>query len=130
MTTYVPLDVPLPPIPEDQIFSDLQWKTLLSLADTVIPSIRSSALPKSPYIKVVPESTIKDAVSTLASHIHDPDATQIAEQYLDENASSNPQFVEGLRRLFANYVHDEGKSGINLILNALKYVVSPFLLVD
>ncbi|GIC91405.1 uncharacterized protein Aud_007848 [Aspergillus udagawae] len=119
VTTYVPLDVPLPPIPEGQVFSDLQWKTLLSLADTVIPSIRSTSLAKSLSTKVVPESTFKDAVSSLASRIHDPDATKIAEQYLEENVSTNPQFVEGLRRLFADYIHEEGKSGINLILNAL-----------
>lgn len=110
VTAYVPLDVPLPPIPEGQVFSDLQWRTLLSLADTVIPSIRSTSLPKSVSTKVVPESTFKDAVSTLASHIHDPDATQIAEQYLEENASANPQFVEGLRRFSPSISMKKGKA--------------------
>jgi hypothetical protein len=125
VTTHNPLDVPLPPVPEGQLFSDLQWKTLLSLADTVIPSISSSTpASKSLSTKPVPEMQLKEAISTLASHIHDPDAPKIAKQYLEENASTNPQFIGGLRRLFAEDTHEEGKRSIKVILNALKCATS------
>ncbi|EAW07136.1 putative long chain fatty alcohol oxidase [Aspergillus clavatus NRRL 1] len=128
VTAYVPLDVSLPPIPTEQVFSDLQWKTLLALADTVIPSVRSPSSPKSLSTKVVPDCDLKAAVSTLASHMHDPEATKIAEQYLEETGSANPLFVEGLRRLFAEYIHQEGRNGISLILNALNSKAGSLLL--
>lgn len=119
MGSYVPLDVPTPPIPETQVFSELQWKTLLSLADTVIPSIRSSGNTKS--TKVIPASQLNAAVSTLASDIHGPDSVQTATQYLEQSASSNPAFRETVQRLLATFVHQEGKDGLSLILNILKY---------
>ena len=124
LTSYVPLDVPVPPIPQAELFSELQWKTLLSLADTVIPSIRSSGDANS--TKVVPESQFSATVSTLASNIRDPDSVQIATRYLEESASSNPAFRDAIQRLFGSFVHQEGRNGLSFILNALKYV--PFLL--
>lgn len=117
MGTYVPLDVPTPPIPDTQVFSELQWKTLLALADTVIPSIRTSA--SSPSTKVIPASQFNVAVSTLASNIRDPDAVQIATRYLEESASSNPEFRDAVQRLFSSFVHQEGRNGLSLVLNAL-----------
>lgn len=117
MGTYVPLDVPTPPIPDTQVFSELQWKTLLALADTVIPSIRTSA--SCPSTKVIPASQFNVAVSTLASNIRDPDAVQIATRYLEESASSNPGFRDAVQRLFSSFVHQEGRNGLSLVLNAL-----------
>lgn len=121
MDSYVPLDVPTPPVPDAQVFTELQWKTLLSLADTVIPSIRTEATAR-PSDKVVTASQLNAAISTLASSIPGPDSVQTATKYLEENASSNPQFRLTIQRLFSVYVPEEGKKGLSFILNALKYV--------
>lgn len=120
--SYAPLDVLLPPISTETIFSDLQWKTLLALADTVIPSIRSHGSRSTD--KIVRSSDLERAVSTLAASIPGPDATQIAQRYLEERPSDNPQFKAAIQRLFSKFVPEEGKSGISLVLNALKYALS------
>lgn len=121
MDSYIPLDVPTPAVSDTEVFSDLQWKTLLSLADTVVPSIRTKEAAR-PADKVVSASELNGAISKLASRISGPDSVQIATKYMDENASSNPQFRVAIQRLFSTYVPTEGKNGLSLILNVLKYV--------
>lgn len=123
--SYTPLDVPLPPISTETVFSDLQWETLLTLADTVIPSIRGDgSQSNSSTHKVVRSSDLERAVSTLAASIPGPDATQLARRYLEERPSDNPQFKAAIQRLFTEFVPEEGKNGMSLILKALKYASS------
>ena len=95
----------------------------MALADTVIPSIRSPTAYKSASTKVIPHSDLNRTLSTLSGSIASPDAATIAIQYLEEDASSNPRFREGLERLFSQYVHEEGRNGLGFILNALKYAI-------
>ena len=135
---YVPEEVPLPPVPSTEVFTDLQWKTLLSLADTVIPSVRArdpasgSVTGSTISDKLVPVSQLNNAVSDLAkriadngSHSTDPAvATQLARQFVEESASSDPAFRELLQRTMAVNIHQEGKNGISLVLTALKYVAA------
>ncbi|PYH49424.1 long chain fatty alcohol oxidase [Aspergillus saccharolyticus JOP 1030-1] len=116
---HVPMDVPLPPVPTRAIFTTTQWRTLLALADAVIPSIRSPVMYKSKATKIVTSQEMEQARATLISRIPSPDAATIAGQYLRESASSNNTFRESLQRLFSFYVHDEGLNGIKFILNAL-----------
>lgn len=119
---YTPVDVPLPPVPSREIFSEIQWTTLLAIADTVIPSIRGPSARPSASTRVIPQSQLNTTVATLAASIDDPDAVTLATRYLEESASSNLHFRDTLQRLFADYVHEQGRNGLSLILNALKYV--------
>ncbi|OQD82346.1 hypothetical protein PENANT_c022G00773 [Penicillium antarcticum] len=114
-----PKEVPLPPVPSDSYFSELQWKTLFALADTVIPSIHNAATTKSPSDRVITDAQWNSTVSNLSSMIGSPDATKIATQYLQEDVSSNPVFCSIVVRILGNYVHDEGRNGFGLIMNAL-----------
>ncbi|KAE8355990.1 hypothetical protein BDV28DRAFT_11962 [Aspergillus coremiiformis] len=116
---YTPLEVPVPPVPTKQIFSELQWTTLLAIADTVIPSIRGPSAPKSSTAKVIPQSQFDAIRSSLTAKIPHPDAASLATQYLEENASSNPRFRPALQQLLSEYVHEEGRKGFSFILNAL-----------
>lgn len=118
--TYTPLDVPVPPVPAADFYTEQQWKTLLVLADTVIPSIRTPEPDQSSLVKVVPSAEWDAAVAVLASRIKGPDAARLAKQYLEEAPSSNPHFKPALQRLFGQFVHEEGRNGLGLILNALK----------
>lgn len=121
--SYTPLTAPLPPLNTAQIFTDQQWQTLLALADTVIPTIRAREAPHSSSDKVVAASELDKAVASLTDSIPGPDAKQLAIRYLEERPSANPLFKEAIQRLFSDFVHDEGKNGMSLILNALKYTL-------
>ncbi|KAE8151745.1 hypothetical protein BDV25DRAFT_128547 [Aspergillus avenaceus] len=116
---YTPLEVPTPPVPTREVFTELQWTTLMSIADTVIPSIRGPNAPKSTTAKVIPQSQYDATVSSLTASIHGPDSAAVAAKYLEENASSNPHFRPALQRLLSEYVHEEGRNGLSFILNAL-----------
>ena len=117
---YTPLEAPLPPLPEGEVFTELQWKTLLSLADVVIPSIKSQDAGKSQNQKTIPAAELKSSLSTLKDTIGGSDASRLAEQYLAENASSVPLFREAIHRAFAQFVHQEARKGIRLITTVLK----------
>lgn len=119
VSQYTPLDAPLPPLPADEVFSELQWKTFFALIDTAIPSIQSS---KSPDNKAPPAQELEAAYSYLKTSIGGPNATQLATQYLEEKATSVPGLQDALKRTFGVYVHMEGRKGLSLILNVLKYV--------
>lgn len=119
MPSYIPLEAAVPPVPSNEILTDLQWETLLALADTVIPSIRVSA-DASPNQKTVTDGQFESAVSKLAANIRVPSATDVARAYLQENASSLQGFRDGLQCLFANDVHEEGRKGLCMILDVLK----------
>lgn len=120
-STYIPLDVPLPPFPNLSFFSEAQWRTLFALCDAVVPSIRTAATVKSSSHKVISIGEWDAALSKLTSLIPGPDAAHIATRYLEEDASSNPVFRSYVGRILGDYVHEDGKAGFGLIMNALKY---------
>ncbi|KAJ9195958.1 CAZyme family AA3 [Paecilomyces variotii] len=116
---HVPLDVPLPALPTEKVFTDGQWKTLLALADTAIPSIRDRATVTHRRQKGVPKEKLESAIATLKSRIGGPNAAELAKQYLEEDASSNPNFRDALHVLFARNIHSQGKKALLTILSAL-----------
>lgn len=120
VSTYAPLETPVPPGPNASFFSDAQWKTLFALADAIVPSIRTAATAKSSTDKVISIAEWDDAVSKVSSLIQGPDSAKIAAQYLEEDASSNPGFRAYVQRVLGDYVHDEGRAGLGLVMNALK----------
>ncbi|ODH23361.1 hypothetical protein ACO22_05408 [Paracoccidioides brasiliensis] len=119
-TVVTVLDSPLPPAPSpNTVLSPLQWKTLLALADIVIPSIRSKSEGGS-----LGDCIIDDAEYVLAAHgIHsnaDPSThPDLAVRYLNENASSIPEFKESLSRILGQQIPEDARRGICIILNSL-----------
>ncbi|KAL4982277.1 hypothetical protein BDW68DRAFT_61867 [Aspergillus falconensis] len=128
LVSFTPLVAPIPPVSDEQVFTDLQWKTLLSLADTVIPSVRGPRSRKSRATKVVPQAKLDAALETLRASIRSPDADTLATQYLEENLTSIPNVRQALQRLFTQHVHKEGRSGLSMILNALNTKAGSLLL--
>lgn len=124
-TSYTPLDSPLPPPPEEDIFTPDQWTILLAIADTIIPSIRSSDS-IDPSALSVPDSELAAARSHLQNGLDNPhseESTHLITSYLEEAASSVPQFKDSLKAIFGRHVHHEARKGLSLILTALKYVI-------
>ncbi|OJJ45839.1 hypothetical protein ASPZODRAFT_133705 [Penicilliopsis zonata CBS 506.65] len=134
MESYTPLEPVLPPTPQTEIFSEIQWKTILSLADTVIPAIRpaeaastaSSDLAQKSLL--LPSEQYVSAQAALRARIPATEAASLAEQYLSENPSSIPGFRDAIQCLFANNVHPEGRKGITFILTALNTRAGSLLL--
>ncbi|KAL1878987.1 hypothetical protein Plec18167_004282 [Paecilomyces lecythidis] len=116
---YVPLESPVPPVQTAEVFSESQWQMLLTLADTVIPSIKAREGPHSSNDKLISSSEMNKAISALAANISGPDAKKIAVQYLEERPSTIPQFREAIQRLFSDWVPYGARYGIVLMLNAL-----------
>ncbi|KAL4786325.1 hypothetical protein BJX76DRAFT_123919 [Aspergillus varians] len=128
LVSFTPLAAPLPPVSTEQVFSDLQWKTLLSLADTIIPSVRGPRVRKTRATKVVTQEKLDAALETLKASIPSPDADKIATQYLEENLTSIPGVRQALQRLFTLYVHREARNGLSMILTALNTRAGSLLL--
>lgn len=117
---YMPLDAPLFPTHEDPVFTDLQWQSLLSLCDVVIPALTTEKKPQKPHQKKITTEEYDAVFNAITETLKTPDAAQTARQFLEENVSSNPLFKEALRRAFSLYIPQESKNGMSLILTALK----------
>lgn len=114
-----PLDSPLPPPPEGEILTAAQWRTLLAIADTVIPSVEvSSALSTSKL--VIQASEYASSVDQIQHLIPVPAETETAQRYLQESASSTPGFKELLHRQLGHYLREDALKGIRVILSALE----------
>lgn len=120
VATYVPQEVRMPPVPTTSYFSEAQWEILFSLADAIIPSIRTTSTSNSSNDKSISQAEWDNAISKLNDTIPGPDTAKIASEYLKENVSSNLAFRTCVERIFGDFVHEEGRSGFGLILNALK----------
>ncbi|QSS54850.1 long chain fatty acid oxidase [Histoplasma capsulatum var. duboisii H88] len=119
-TTVEILESPLPPAPAaSTVLTPLQWKTLLALADTVIPSIRPRSAAVCPGACTISDAEFALATHTLQSVQNDFAHSDIAVQFLAENASSVPEFKESMCRVLGQQLPDEARRGISVILNAL-----------
>jgi hypothetical protein len=121
-SAYSPRPVSLPPAPDVKFWSEQQWTTFFALADAVIPSIRTAATVNSSADKVISTGEWDTTITKLSTLIPGPDAAALAKEYLEEDVSSNPIFRATVQRIIGNHVHEEGKNGFGLVLNALKYV--------
>jgi hypothetical protein len=121
----LPTATPLPPLPTEDPLSPEQWKTLLAIADAVVPAIKPSSIAKAQTEVAVTDNDYSTAISELRSLIpeEDPDAATAAKEYLANNATSNPAFRLELQRIFAMYMPHSTKKQLGTVLNILKYVI-------
>lgn len=129
-TPYTPLASPLPPPPEEDVFTPDQWTVLLAIADAIIPSIRSPDTADPSTQLSVSDSELNAAKTHIQNGLDDPnseESAQLVTSYLEESASSVPQFKDSLKTIFGRHIHHEGRKGLTLVLTALKYVSLPLL---
>jgi hypothetical protein len=117
-----PKAAPLPPLPSEDPLTPEQWKTLLAIADAVVPAVRPVSLANANTEVPITDNEYSTAVGALIALIpeSDPDAQVAAKDYLAESASSNPEFRLELHRVFAMYMPQSTKSQLGMILNVLK----------
>ena len=119
LNLIAPLDVSLPPPPEGEPFTDSQWTTLMAVADTVIARIEVSSTTSTNSL-CLPASDYARAVEDLKQRLPSGSKDQLVQSYLRENASSVPAFRGLLRRTIADYVNEDSKKAIRVILSALE----------
>ncbi len=127
------LPSPLPPPPSNDVLTAKQWTTLLSIADTFIPSITSTqhaedhfdglAISDAEYSTKTSMITSYRPVST-SQDIH---ADQIR-NYLTERTSSIPNFKSSVHRTLGHNTPSDGLVALRKILTLLDTRVGSFIL--
>jgi hypothetical protein len=120
---------PLPPLPSEDPLTPAQWKTLLAIADAVIPTIKPVSTAQAITEVAVTDNEYSTAVSTLVALVpeDDPVAEVAAKEYLEDRASANPAFRIELQRIFSMYMPQSTKNELTMVLNILKYVSQPYI---
>jgi len=123
MEILAPLATPLPEPPEGEAFTSDQWLILMSIMDTVIPSIRR----ESAVSGGLPNLTISDekynaTVMQLKKAVAGPDApdAESLEKYLNEKPSDNADFQDLLKRSLVHFAREDARKGLAFILTTLK----------
>jgi len=116
------LKSPLPSAPPHRRLSAAQWRTLATIADTIIPSISlhrtgtpddNKSLILSPQTHEIALRELRD----ISSADQAPDA--LIEAYLAEPISSCPGFEDAVQRLYTLYMDDDQRKGLSFLLTAL-----------
>lgn len=120
-----PKATPLPPLPDEDPLTPAQWKTLLAIADAVVPAIKPVSTANASIEVAIADNEYSTALSAVRALTpeDDPDAEIAAKEYLADNASSNPAFKLELQRIFAMYMPQSTKKELGMVLNILKYVI-------
>ena len=119
LNLITPLEAPLPPAREGEVFTDSQWTTLMAIADTIIPSIHVSSTPLLDSL-AVPPSQYTTAIEVVKTRVPPNAEGNLLTEYFQENASSIPAFRLLLQRMVTDYLREEARKGIRVILSALE----------
>ena len=119
LSLIAPLDTPLPPSAQSEVLTDSQWTTFMAIADTIVPSIEvSSALSK--HILCIQASEYASAIEDIKSGKQTEVEANASQEYLHESASSVPGFKELLQRTLGDYLREDSRKGIRVVLSALE----------
>ncbi|TVY68951.1 Long-chain-alcohol oxidase, partial [Lachnellula suecica] len=124
-----PLVNPLPDGPIDGPFTAAQLTTLLSIMDTVIPSIRRETTTSNSAAHLeIGDAEYNNAAGHLKKTVvNAPDSVSL-DEYMDEKASDSPQFQALLKRTLAFYTPEDQRKGLAFILSALDTRVGSLML--
>lgn len=111
-----PLPIPLRSLPVSDILSPEQWETLLSIADTIIPSctVDKTSDPTE-------SQAVDQAIAKIASYDSEPRAVDLVKQYLEESPSKMPKFREALEKTLILFVPQDKRKALSMVLSALRY---------
>ncbi|OCK72804.1 GMC oxidoreductase [Lepidopterella palustris CBS 459.81] len=126
--TVSPKAAPLPPLPEADPLTPAQWKTLLAIADAVIPSIQPFTKAAPTLELAIPDNAYSTALTTLKGLAPQGTDERVAEVFLKESASSTPAFREALFRLVGFYMPQKNRNDLVMVLNMLNYRAGSLIL--
>lgn len=121
LTTEIvsPKAAALPPAPAEDPLTAAQWKTLLAIADAIIPTIEPISIANTRTAIPAKDNEYSAAISTLTGLTPEADGEAVAKAFLNESATSNPAFREGLHRVIGLYLPQSSKKELGLVLNIL-----------
>jgi hypothetical protein len=116
---------PLAELPKDDPLTKDQWRTLLAIADTIVPPIIESTKDSVPFKAIAVEpSKYADVVKTIdgyaAASEHIDKTEDLTKQYLAERPSKVPGFKEAIWRFLALNTPPDQLKLITIILNMLQ----------
>ena len=91
----------------------------MAIADAVIPSIQVSSIPSSGSL-CLPPYEYSSAVETIDRRLPVDTEHSLTRQFLQENASSVPDFKELVHRMLGSCMSEDAIKGIRVILSALE----------
>ena len=110
LTALATLPTPLPPPLSDQIFTQEQWTTFLSLTEVFIPSITRANVPKEAF-----EAALNEFQEILPADTN----IDVVEKYLAETVANSDEFKEAVRQRFARYIPKPQCAGLAFLMTAL-----------
>jgi len=110
---------PLPPLPQTDPFTYAQWKTLLAIADTVIPSVRPWSTARANDLGVGDVDYSIRLTSLQNAELVNDDG-EIARQYLAETPSSIPAFKDSLLRFVGWHMPPSQRKDLGTALKLLE----------
>lgn len=90
----------------------------MAIGDTIIPFIAASSAPSTAKLSVQ-ESEYTVAIDKLKELPAKPHAV-LYRKYLEENASSIPGVREAIQRLLSDYMTEDARKGLRVVLSALE----------
>ena len=114
-----PLEAPLPPPRGGEALTDSQWTTLMAIADTIIPAIQVSSAQSLDSLSV-PASEYATITETVKTRLPPNADGHLLQEYFRENPSSIPAFKVLLQRMITDFLRDEARKGIKVILSTLE----------
>ena len=91
----------------------------MAIADAVIPSIQVSSTLSNVSLCLNP-SEYTSAVKMINQRLPAKTDHDLTEKFLKENASSVPGFRELVQRILGDYMREDARKGIRVILSALE----------
>lgn len=92
----------------------------MAIADTIVSSIEVSSSP-SKHKLCLQASEYTSAIDAVKGRISTNPNPDLPQQYLQESASATPGFKQLLRRTLGDFVREDARKGIRVILSALEY---------
>lgn len=121
---------PVAPIPDDPLTKE-QWRTLMAVADTVIPTVTEKSVNGASHNEfAVASETYRDAVADVNTHALRSTNKQLTAQYLGERPSELPGFRENMQRHLMLFTPQQMRQLMQFVLNMLKCAFRlPFYLI-
>ncbi len=119
LNLIAPLDAPLPPPSDGEVLTAAQSITLMAIADTIIPAVEVSSNASNSRL-CVQAAEYTSAMSIVKRGVTAEADDNVPQAYLHESASSVPGFKELLRRTLSDFVREDARKGIRVILSALE----------
>ena len=121
MELLAPLASPLPDLPPGEPFTEDQWKILMAIMDTVIPSIgRETTAGDNVGQLTLSDAQYNTALDNIKNTVVNPPTNESLDQYLHESPSANPRFQSLLKRTLGQYAPEDARKGLAFVLSTLK----------